>query len=281
MLRPRIIPCLLIKGGGLIKTVRFADPKYVGDPVNAVKIFNEKEADELIVFDIEATAHGREPNYRLISQIAVECRMPLCYGGGVKTVEHAKRIVGLGVEKVALSSALVADPGLATRLANEIGGQSVVAVLDVQLRNGSYEVWTHNATRQTGRRLESVVGEIEAAGAGEIVVNSIDRDGAMNGYDLALAVRTRQATHLPMTFLGGAASLGDIQQLIATCGVLGAAAGSLFVFKGVYRAVLINYPSPARKEQIITAALGSLDSSSHLANRIAVSTTLAAIPTAS
>jgi imidazole glycerol-phosphate synthase subunit HisF len=266
-----------MKGGGLVKTVRFADPKYVGDPVNAVKIFNEKEADELIVLDIDATASGREPNYRLISQIAVECRMPLCYGGGVKTVEQAKRIVGLGVEKVALSSALVDDPTLAARLAQEIGAQSVVAVLDVRLRNGEYEVWTHNATRPAGRRLASVASEIETAGAGEIVVNSIDRDGAMKGYDLALAAQLRQSTRLPMTILGGAGSVADIEALIATCGVVGAAAGSLFVFKGAYRAVLINYPNPARKDEIITGGLRSLDPKDHFATRVAASTTFAAV----
>jgi imidazole glycerol-phosphate synthase subunit HisF len=277
MLRPRVIPCLLLKGGGLVKTVRFANPKYVGDPVNAVKIFNEKEADELIVLDIGATTTGREPNYRLISQIAVECRMPFCYGGGVKTVEQAKRIVGLGVEKVALSSALVAEPGLATLLAQEIGAQSVVAVLDVRLRNGEYEVWTHNATRSRRRRVESVASELEAAGVGEIVVNSIDRDGAMNGYDLSLAARVRGATRIPLTILGGAGSLADIQELIETCGVVGAAAGSLFVFKGAYRAVLINYPNPVRKEEIIGVGLGSLDESGQPANRVAASTTLAAV----
>jgi len=153
MLRPRIIPCLLVSNGGLVKTVRFAAPKYVGDPINAVKIFNEKESDELIVLDIDATARGAEPDYRRITNLAVECRMPLCYGGGIKTAEQAKRIIGLGVEKVAVSSAAVDTPELIGQISKEIGSQSVVIVLDVRWRNGVYEVWTHNGTKNSGKRL--------------------------------------------------------------------------------------------------------------------------------
>lgn len=258
MLRPRITPCLLVHQGGLVKTVRFADPKYVGDPVNAVKIFNEKEADELIVIDIDATAESREPNFRLIAQIAVECRMPLCYGGGIRSVEHAKRIIGLGVEKIAISSAAIEHPDLAASIAREIGSQSVVLVFDVKRRRwgGGHEVWTHNGTRNTKQAPLDLVARAEALGAGEIVINSIDEDGRMTGYDLDLAQAVRKATRLPMTVLGGAGSLDHIQQLIARCGVIGAAAGSLFVFKGPYKAVLINYPTPAQKEALVRAALG-------------------------
>jgi len=257
MLRPRIIPCLLVSNGGLVKTVRFANPKYVGDPINAVKIFNEKESDELIVLDIDATSRGTEPDFKGIANLAVECRMPLCYGGGIKTAEQAKRIIGLGVEKVAVSSAAVENTSLVSRMAREIGTQSVVVVLDVRKRpsSGAYEVWTHNATRNTGKLIAEVVPEAESLGAGEVVLNSIDRDGEMKGYDLELARQVRQLTTLPMTVLGGAGSLGDIARLIETCGVVGAAAGSLFVFKGVYRAVLINYPGRAYKETLIDAAL--------------------------
>lgn len=257
MLRPRIIPCLLIHNGGLVKTVRFGDPKYVGDPVNAVKIFNEKETDELIVLDIDATVKGVEPNIRLIGQIAVECRMPLCYGGGVKTIEQAKRIIGLGVEKVALSSAAIENPRLVSSIAQEIGSQSVVLVLDVKKRprQSAYDVHTRNGTRNTGASVIDVAAAAESLGAGEIVVNSIDNDGMMKGYDLSLAQQVRAATALPMTILGGAGSLNDIGQLIRACGVIGAAAGSLFVFKGPYRAVLISYPSQSQKETLIRDSL--------------------------
>jgi len=258
MLRPRISPCLLVHNGGLVKTKQFASPTYVGDPINAVKIFNEKEADELIVLDIDATRDGVEPNFRLIAQFAVECRMPLCYGGGVKTVEHAKRIVGLGVEKVAISSAAVDNPALISAIAEAVGSQSVVVVLDVkQAGRDRYEVRTHNGTRKTARLAEEAAAAFEQRGAGEIVVNAIDRDGVMQGYDLALATRMRAATRVPITILGGAGSLADIGALIRACGVIGASAGSLFVFKGAYRAVLINYPTQAQKDEIIRSALQS------------------------
>lgn len=256
MLRPRITPCLLVHRGGLVKTVRFADPKYVGDPVNAVRIFNEKEADELIVVDIDATVERRAPNFQLISQLAVECRMPLCYGGGIRTAADAKRIVSLGVEKIAISSAFIERPALVSEIAAEVGGQSAVVVLDVRKKRwgGGYEVATHNGKKGTGRSPVELAAAAEAAGAGEILVNSIDADGQMKGYDLELARTVRAATRLPMTVLGGAGSLDDVARLIQACGIVGAAAGSLFVFKGTYRAVLINYPTPAQKDAIVRGA---------------------------
>jgi cyclase len=263
MLRPRIIPCLLIHKGGLVKTQAFKSPKYVGDPINAVKIFNEKEADELMVLDIDATVNGAEPNYALIAKLAAECRMPLSYGGGINSVEQAKRIISLGVEKVAISAAAVADPVIVTRIAEAIGRQSVVVVLDVRKKSGllarGYELCTHNA--KTNHKLEPVAyaKTFQEAGAGEIVINSVDRDGDMKGYDLALALQMRAALRVPMTMLGGAGSLEDMAVLIGKCGVVGAAAGSLFVFKGKYRAVLINYPTAAQKNDIFRAALSAFN----------------------
>lgn len=255
MLRPRIIPCLLVHNGGLVKTVGFEQPKYVGDPINAVRIFNEKEADELMVLDIDATVKQADPNLRLIAQFAAECRMPLCYGGGIRTVRSAKAIIGLGVEKVALSAAVTESPALVTRIAEEIGGQSVVVVLDVKRnRRGDHEVWTHNGSRNTGRSVVDFATDVASLGAGEIVVNSIDNDGRLKGYDLDLAVAVRRAVDIPFTVLGGAGSLKDIGTLIRTCGVVGAAAGSLFVFKGVHRAVLINYPNQIEKDQLSASA---------------------------
>lgn len=258
MLRPRIIPCLLVHQGGLVKTKAFKDPKYVGDPINAVKIFNEKEADELIVLDIDASVNGAEPNYALIAKLAAECRMPLCYGGGITTAEQAARIIDLGVEKVSISAAAVADPPLLTRIAAAIGRQSVVAVLDVRKRTGlfakGYELYTHNATRARKADPIEFAQCLEQAGAGEIVVNAIDRDGQMTGYDLDLAERMRRSIRVPLTVLGGAGSLDDMTRLIERCGVVGAAAGSLFVFKGTYRAVLINYPTDAQKTALFRQA---------------------------
>ena len=257
MLRPRIIPCLLVKNGGLVKTINFANPKYVGDPINAVKIFNEKEVDELIVLDIDASAENREPNYVRIRNLATECRMPLCYGGGVKSVEQVERIISLGVEKVALSSAAVSNPGIVAQAAEVVGSQSIVVVMDVKKtgRGCDYEVWTHNAGRPTGKSPVDLAKEVEALGVGEVVINSIDRDGVMKGYDFNLVNKIREAIRVPITVLGGAGSLQDIAALIHSFGIIGAGAGSLFVFKGVYRAVLINYPSRAEKDVLVTTAI--------------------------
>jgi cyclase len=249
MLRPRIIPCLLIHNGGLVKTVRFGAPKYVGDPLNAVRIFNEKEVDELMVVDIDASRYSREPDYKLIANLALECRMPLSYGGGVKTVEQFDRIISLGVEKVAVSSAAVDDPTLISRAAARIGRQSVVAVIDVKksglLRKA--EVVTLNATKRSGLDPTAFAVKLQELGAGEIVLNNVDRDGEMKGYDFDLIDTVRNAISTPLTVLGGAGSLDDIRSLVSRYGIIGAAAGSLFVFKGKYRAVLINYPSLEEK----------------------------------
>lgn len=254
MLRPRIIPCLLVHLGGLVKTVEFKNPKYVGDPINAVKIFNEKEADELVVLDIDATANDVAPNFRMIANLATECRMPLCYGGGVRTPEQAKKIVSLGVEKVAMSAAALDDTTLVTRIADAVGRQSVVVVLDVRKKTGlfakGYEVLTRNGKQVHKVDPFEIARKMQEAGAGEIIINSIDRDGQMNGYDLVLAAKMRQELRIPLTFLGGSGSHQDIELLIGACGVVGASAGSQFVFKGPYRAVLINYPNPDQKDKI-------------------------------
>ncbi|MDT8858156.1 AglZ/HisF2 family acetamidino modification protein [Paracoccaceae bacterium Fryx2] len=260
MLRPRLIACLLIQSLGLVKTRQFGEPKYVGDPINAVRIFNEKMVDELMVIDIDATPKGREPDYRMIANLANECRMPLCYGGGVSTVEQIERIIGLGVEKVALSAAALARPALIEEAAQRVGSQSVVVVVDI--RKGGLlrhpEIVTHNATRKTGLDPAAFVREATARGAGEIVINNVDRDGMMEGYDLDLVDRLRRETSLPMTILGGAGSLDHVAALWRAEGIIGAAAGSLFVFKGKYRAVLINYPNADEKSALLARAGWSL-----------------------
>ena len=257
MLRPRIIPCLLLHQGGLVKTKGFKDPKYVGDPINAVKIFNEKEADELMVLDIDATVQGREPDFDLIAKLAAECRMPMCYGGGITNASQATRILELGVEKVAISAASIGNPALLTEIAAAAGRQSVVAVLDVRQKSSllfnGLEVCTRNAKVAHKQDPITLAVQLQEAGAGEIVVNSVDHDGMMQGYDLDLAAQFRQALKVPITFLGGAGSLDDIRSLVSRVGVVGAAAGSLFVFKGRYRAVLISYPTPLQKKLLFTS----------------------------
>lgn len=253
MLRPRLIPCLLIQDGGLVKTTKFKDAKYVGDPINAVRIFNEKEADELVVLDIDATVLDQQPNYERISYLAAECRMPLCYGGGIKTAEQAKRITALGVEKVAISAAALANSQLISEMAAEIGSQSVVVVLDVKKKilSKNYEVWIHNGQRNTKRNPLDVIQEVQVLGAGEIVINFIDHDGVMEGMPLEAIKVFKAACKVPFTVMGGAGSLDDLGDVVAENGLLGVAAGSLFVFKGPYRAVLINYPTQAQKREKI------------------------------
>jgi cyclase len=247
---------LLLQNGGLVKTKGFSSPKYVGDPINAVRIFNEKEVDELIVLDIDATTHQREPNYKLIAKLANECRMPLSYGGGVKSPDQIERIIGLGVEKVSVSAAAVSSENLISKISDHIGSQSIAVVIDAKktglLRR--YEVVTHNGKRRTGLDPMKFAERMQDLGVGEILLNSVDMDGAMQGYDLDLVSRVKERLHVPLTILGGAGDLDHVVALWKTQGIVGAAAGSLFVFKGKYRAVLINYPNRNEKAAILARA---------------------------
>jgi len=253
MLHPRIIPCLLVHNKGLVKTTKFQDPKYVGDPINAVKIFNEKEVDELMVIDIDATVNNREPDYKMIKNLAIECRMPFCYGGGIKTLTQAQRIFSLGVEKIAVSSIAVENSQIIFEMAKMFGNQSVVVVLDAKKKklSNKYELYTHNAKKSTGIDPTAFAVKVQEMGAGEIILNSIDQDGVMKGYDMNLIRKIRDAINIPLTVLGGAGSLVDIGAVIKEHGIVGVAAGSLFVFVGKYRAVLINYPTPLEKHDLV------------------------------
>ena len=247
MLRSRLTPVLLIQDGGLVKTVKFAQPKYVGDPINAVKIFNEKEADEIMVLDIDATVKGREPDFKLISKLAAECRMPLCYGGGIKSVSDAKKLIKLGVEKVAISSIFIENPNLAREIADAVGSQSVVCIIDYREKasifGSRYQVLTNNGKTKHNINLIDLVNKAHKLGAGEIVFNSVDLDGSMNGFDLNFIKSLKGKVLLPATFLGGCGSYEDMRKISEIWGTAGIAAGSFFVFKGKYRAVLISYPS--------------------------------------
>lgn len=251
MLHPRIMPCLLVHKKGLVKTLRFRDSKYIGDPINAVKIFNEKEVDELIVLDVDATVENREPDYKMIENLATECRMPLCYGGGIKTISQAQRILSLGVEKIAISSAVFKNPVLVKELSLAIGSQSVVVVFDVKKKLfGGYEILTHNAKNKVKQDFLELIETVQKLGAGEIVINSIDNDGVMKGYDTDLIEKVKSRLKVPLTILGGAGDLKDIGQVIEKFGLMGCAAGSLFVFKGRFKAVLINYPDQVIKNRL-------------------------------
>ncbi len=252
MLKPRIIPCLLIQNGGLVKTTNFKHPKYIGDPINAVKIFNEKEVDEITIIDIDATRLNKEPNYSLIESLASECRMPLCYGGGVTKPEQVEKIVSLGVEKVAIGAAAIYNPFLIKESSIRVGNQSVVVVLDVKINEvlQEYEIVTHNATKNTGIHPINFSKNVEQLGAGELIVNSVDKDGCMNGYDIELIHSIHSSVNIPITALGGASSLEDLKLLFNRFKVIGASAGSIFVFKGKYKAVLIQYPTRFEKAQL-------------------------------
>jgi imidazole glycerol-phosphate synthase subunit HisF len=248
MLMSRVIPVLLIRDKGLIKTVKFKEDKYIGDPINTVKIFNEKKVDELIILDIDATFQCREPNYTMIEDIASQCRSPLCYGGGIKSVAVAKRILSLGVEKVAISSEAIKNPDFLKKLVSSIGAQSVVVVIDVKKKflNG-YEIMISNGTEKTGYSPIKFIKKIQNIGVGEIVINSIDNDGMMSGYPFELFDQLKKHINIPMTILGGAGSDSDLKSAISRYGIIGVAAGSHFIYKGKYKAVLINYPENARE----------------------------------
>jgi len=251
MLRSRIIPCLLLHNNGLTKTEKFNKGKYIGDPINAVRIFNEKEVDELMFLDIDKTIQSEEPDFELIQKIADESRMPICYGGGIKNSSQAKAIIAMGIEKIAISSIFFENPKIINEMASIIGAQSVLLVLDVKKKTFSndYNVFTHNGTKKQGS-LKSILKELENYNFGELVINSIDLDGTQTGYDMSLAEFCREKIDKPLTILGGASSLDNIKSLIQRFKIIGAAAGSLFVFKGKYKAVLINYPSFSERKNL-------------------------------
>jgi cyclase len=243
VVQPRAIPCLLLKGGGLVKTTQFGQPKYVGDPINAVKLFNDLQVDELILLDITATREGREPDYARLEDIAGEAFMPIGYGGGVRTVEQARRLFRLGVEKVAVTTAAHETPSLLTDLAEQFGSQSIVAGIDVK-RDwlNRPRVMTLAGTTRSRRDVTEYARELQERGAGEILLTAIDRDGMRGGYDLRLIEQVSTAVKVPVIACGGAGSLAHLGEAVQA-GASAAAAGSLFVFTGPHRAVLINYPS--------------------------------------
>lgn len=250
MLRARVIPCLLLRNGGLVKTVRFDDAKYVGDPINAVKIFNEKEVDELVLLDIEASRQSKEPNYELIAQIASEAFMPLCYGGGVSSVAQAEKLIHLGIEKISVNSSALHDISLVTSIAAVLGSQSVVAGVDVKKDwFGRYRVFDPSSRKLTNITPLDQVRHLADSGAGEIFLNNVNEDGSQAGYDLKLVNMVANAVEIPVIACGGAGKVEDFAGAINN-GASAVAAGSMFVFQGRHRAVLISYPPYKELEQL-------------------------------
>jgi cyclase len=240
------MPCLLLRNAGLVKTVKFADPTYLGDPINAVRIFNEREVDELVVLDIEASAKHREPPFALIEELAGECFMPLTYGGGVQTVEQMERIFRLGVEKICINTAAIENPQLVAEASSVFGSQSIVVSIDVK-RNfwGAYQVLTNARSSATRENPIEMAIRMADLGAGEIFLNSVDRDGTMKGYDIDLIASVTSSVSVPVIACGGAGSLLDVAAAVRQGGASAAAAGSMFVFHGKHRAVLISFPEPS------------------------------------
>lgn len=252
MLQARVIPCLLLKDKGLAKTIKFKDSRYIGDPINAVRIFNQKEVDELIFLDIMASRNKSEPPIELISKISDECNMPLAYGGGIHTIRQIKELFNAGVEKVSINTYAIENPSFIKEASDTFGSQSIVVSLDVKRRwNGSYEVYTCGGIKPTGVSPIDLAVKLESMGAGEILLNSIDRDGTMEGYDLGLIKIVSSSVNVPVIACGGAGKMEDFYDAIHKSGASATAAGSYFIYHGRRRAVLINYPTRSELEKIL------------------------------
>lgn len=243
MTAPRVIPCLLLSGSGLVKTVRFKSPLYLGDPRNAVKIFNEREVDEIVILDIGATSAGQPPQLGMIQEIASEAFMPVAYGGGITTIGQLRSLLRSGIEKVILSTKAVEDPAFVSEAAQECGSQSIAVCLDVKASLfGKYEVHTHGGRRNTGQHVADCARRMEDHGAGEVILNSIDRDGTRQGYDIPMIRLVTNTVNVPVVACGGAGTMDHLRSAVREGGASAVAAGSLFVLHGRHRAVLISYP---------------------------------------
>lgn len=246
----RVIPCLLWRDGGLLKTVRFDAPTYVGDPINTARLFNDKEVDELILLDIAASVQEQGPDRSAIAEVADECFAPLCYGGGIRSLEDIHDVLEVGVEKIALNARAVELPELVADAAARFGSQSIVVSIDVRTSPAGYEVITHGGTRRTGLNPVEHARAMEARGAGEILLTAIDREGTGSGYDIDLISRVTAAVNVPVIAHGGAGSIDHMSAAVRHGGASAVAAGSFFVFIGRHRAVLVTYPDQAGLDRI-------------------------------
>ncbi len=252
MLKHRVIPCLLLRNGGLVKTLKFSEPKYVGDPINAIRIFNDKEVDELMVLDITASKEKKEPNYALIEQFASECFMPLSYGGGIKTMEQAQRLFNSGIEKICLQTSVLDDLSLVKNLSDKWGSSSILVSVDVK-RNwlGQPKLYSAATGKTLDKKWQDYMLDAVKAGAGEIVLNAVDKDGTMKGMDIELIKEAAKILSVPLVAVGGAGSLADIKAAV-DAGANAVSAGAFFVFQGPHRAVLITYPKYNELVQLLS-----------------------------
>ena len=250
MKRIRVIPVLLLKNGDLVKTVRFEDPTYIGDPINAVRIFNDKRVDELILLDIGVKSGGERSEDRLLSEIASEAFMPVAFGGGIDNLSQVEKILKLGVEKIVINSAAAENTDLISVIARQFGSQSVVISIDVRRKRlGSYRVFTSNGKKDTGSDPVAYAKRMADAGAGEILLTSIAHEGTGCGYDLKVIRAVADAVSVPIIANGGAASVADFAAAVGTGHASAVAASSMFVFQGRHRAVLISFPDDALLKQ--------------------------------
>jgi len=252
MLKHRVIPSLLLKNSGLVKTIQFKNPKYIGDPINAIRIFNEKEVDELMVIDIGLGKNGGEPNYRLIEQFASECFMPLCYGGGIRTIDQATRLFNIGIEKILLHSLAFSDPNLVSKLADKFGVQSIVLSVNIKkniLKRDS--LYFNNRKINVSKPWIQQIKNIVNSGVGEVLLTCVDREGTFKGPDLNLIREVSTSLSVPVIASGGIGSLQDIKNAIDS-GASAVSVGSYFVFHGPHRAVLITYPEYSELETLLS-----------------------------
>ena len=244
MLKPRVIPVLLLRNQGLVKTIKFDKHVYVGDPINAIKIFNEKEVDELIFLDIDASKNGIEPNYSMISQIATECFMPVCYGGGIKDIETIRKILKLGIEKIAINSSALKSLDFVKNAVVTFGSSTIVVSIDVKKNLlGKHQIFDHKNKKIINNDLFEYINEMEQCGVGELLINSVDKDGTMTGYDISLIEKITKQVKIPVIACGGASSFSDFKTAINFAKASAVGAGSIFVFHGKHKAVLITYPN--------------------------------------
>jgi cyclase len=252
VLKTRVMPCLLLRDGALVKTARFRNPSYIGDPINAIRIYNEKEVDELIFLDIDATKEGREPPFKVLSEIATECFMPVAYGGGIRRLDQIQEVLRLGLEKVAINTYAVENPDFIRQAADRFGSQSIVVSIDARRRSrGRYHVVVHGGQKGTDIEPSDFARQVQALGAGEILLTSVDRDGTYEGYDLELVKRVTSAVTIPVIACGGAGNIEDFGLAARQGGASACAAGSMFVYFGRNRAVLVNFPDRVELERAL------------------------------
>jgi cyclase len=250
---PRVMPALLVLGDKFVKTTRYLDPQYVGDPTNVINLFNRFEVDEIVVLDIRATVTGADPRYDLIETLAAECWVPLTYGGGIRSLDQARRVLGIGVEKIVLGSAIADDPTLISEIAGTFGNQAVVASVDARPTARGYDTLVRGGTKPLGIDPIEFAQRAEELGAGEILLNAIDRDGTRNGFDLDLVRRVSASVSVPLIAAGGASSRAELPDPVRLGGASAVAAGSLFVYRGAGRGVLINFPTRTQLESLFEA----------------------------